>query len=92
MAQKRELPPQSAESITTKVVERLSMVEGVDPLELHPPLQSVVDLDAVEDLFSPGADDQPKGEVCISFVYNGHHVTIDGGDEVDVRVKKRSSN
>lgn len=92
MAEKGGLSSRPTESITTRVVKKLSMVEGVDPLELHPPLQSVVDIDAVEDLFSTGASDQQKGEIRVSFAWDGYHVTIDGGEEVDVRVRKRSSN
>lgn len=92
MAKKGALPSKATESITTKIVKRLSLMEGVDPLELQPPLQTVVDIDAVEDLFSTGAHTQRKGEICVIFAWDGYHVTIDGEEEVDVRVRKRGSN
>lgn len=75
-------------SITTKVVKRVAIMEGVDPLELQPPLYSTVDIDALEDLFTSAVDDRTEGTISIEFEYQGYQVTIESDDEVSVRVKQ----
>ncbi|QLD88204.1 hypothetical protein HWV07_03805 [Natronomonas salina] len=78
----------NVDSITTRVVKRIAIMEGVDPLELQPPLYSIIDIDAVEGLFASAADDRPEGTISVEFEYQGYQVTIESDDEVYVRVKQ----
>lgn len=80
--------PINGDSITTRVVKRIAIMEGVDPLELQPPLYSIIDIDAVEDLFASAADDRSDGAISVEFEYQGYQVTIESDDEVYVRVKQ----
>lgn len=80
--------PINGGSITTRVVKRIAIMEGVDPLELQPPLYSIIDIDAVEDLFASAADDRSDGTISVEFEYQGYQVTIESDDEVYVRVKQ----
>lgn len=80
--------PIHGDSITTRVVKRIAIMEGLDPLELHPPLYSIVDIDAVEDLFASAVDDQPDGTISVEFEYQGYQVAVESDDEVSVRVKQ----
>lgn len=80
--------PINGDSITTRVVKRIAIMEGVDPLELQPPLYSIIDIDAVEELFASVADDRSDGTISVEFEYQGYQVTIESDDEVYVRVKQ----
>jgi hypothetical protein len=52
------------------VVETVADAEGVDPVDLEPPLYEVIDAEALDRLFRGGA-----GEV--TFEYAGYEVTVD---------------
>lgn len=82
----------TVESLTAEIVENVALVKGVDPLELEPPLQTVVDLDAVEDIMAP-VDSGPRSDaVSLTFEYGDLAVTIEReDDDVSVRVKQRPS-
>lgn len=80
------------ESLTAEIVENVALVEGVDPLELEPPLQTVVDLDAVEGIMAPTDSGPRSGAVRLTFEYGDLEVTIEReDDDVSVRVKQRPS-
>lgn len=61
------------------VVEAVAESSGTDPLDLTPPLSSVIDADALDRLYRQGAD------VEVQFEYHGHAVTVgtDGAVTVD---------
>ncbi|WP_120246992.1 HalOD1 output domain-containing protein [Halopiger aswanensis] len=66
-----------------RVVNAVADREGVDPVELTPPLHSVIDTDALDALFqSPSQQDRSK--VCVEFRYKGYLVRVTGSDEVEV--------
>src|SRR6056297_3251517 len=56
------------ERISMAVVEAVAESSGTDPLDLTPPLSSVIDADALDRLYRQGAD------VEVQFEYNGHAV------------------
>lgn len=92
MTRDGEFQGPDVESLTAEIVENISLVEGVDPLELQPPLQTVVDLDAVEDVIAPTERVSRSGAVSLTFEYGELEVTIERDDEdVSVRVKQRRS-
>lgn len=91
MTRDGEFRVREVESLTTEIVENISLTEGVDPLELEPPLQTVIDLDAVEDLMAPTDRVARPGPVSLTFEYGDLEVTIERDDDISVRVKKRQT-
>ena len=73
----------SAEALTTRVVTEIADREGVDPLELSPPLNAVIDGDAIEALFAGENRDQ----VELEFTYADHRVTLVGADDVRIETE-----
>lgn len=57
--------------ITQAVVEAIAEAEGIDPLELAPPLYDVVDPDALENLFT---NSQALGKLI--FNYKDYEVSV----------------
>lgn len=70
---------QETESLTAEVLAAVADREGVDPIDLEPPLHDVVDPDALEALFSDSIDGTAREGVSAEFVYRGHRVLVDGG-------------
>lgn len=75
----------------SKVVTEVSTREGVDPLELDPPLQSAIDVEALESIFAPRLDDGRRSDIGVEFTYHGYRVTIELDDDVDLRIEEQSS-
>ena len=75
---------------STRVVEAIAEAEGVDPVALDPPLNAVIDLDALDELFSPsGGVPRPSGRV--EFDYDDYRVAVEGGGAVTVEPKDAPS-
>lgn len=69
------------DSLSTAVIDAIAAHEGVDPMDLKPPLYDVIDPDALDMLF-PGTGTPPEtapGRVV--FTYSGYEVevTSEGG-------------
>lgn len=66
------------------IVETVSEKEGVDCSDL-PPLNEVVDPEALEHLFATRSNGIPRGDGHVTFLYCGHTVTVysDGRVELD---------
>lgn len=69
--------------VVTDIILKVADRRGVDPLELSPPLQTAIDTDALESLFSEERD----GFVRVEFTYLGYTVTIEGKSEPQVTVE-----
>lgn len=67
------------EPLIPSIINRIAEHEGVDPLDLAPPMYDVVDLEALDALFSPGVGDG-SSVTEVTFTYNDAevHVTSDG--------------
>ena len=78
----------SVESLTAEIVEHVALLEGKDPLELQPPLQSVIDLDAVEAIMAPAESHPRDGTVRLAFEYREYEVMVERDDDVRVRVNQ----
>lgn len=74
------LSGQAAGSLTLTIVGEVADREGVDPLDLEPPLHEIVDPDALEALFSDSIDGTTREDVAVEFDYCGYRVLVDGGD------------
>lgn len=70
---------QEPESLTAEVLAAVADREGVDPVDLEPPLHDVVDPDALEALFTDSVDGAARENVSAEFTYRGHRVLVDGG-------------
>ncbi|SER78936.1 HalOD1 output domain-containing protein [Natrinema salaciae] len=66
--------------ISIEVVRGVAAHEGVDPLDLEPPLHEVVDTDALEALVRSTRD----SGVTVEFTYCGARVRIDESGAVEV--------
>ena len=71
---------------STRVVEAIAEAESVDPIALDPPLNAVIDLDALEDLFSPSSG-VPRSSGRVEFEYDDYDVVIEGDGAVSVEPK-----
>lgn len=65
-------------SIVHRIVEEVAEREGVDPLDLNPPLQEVVDIDALEALCINPEKGNSGRYPSVEFLFHGYAVTING--------------
>lgn len=67
---------------TLAVIEALSEINDMDPTQIKPPLNNVIDPDALDGLFQRNNHHQAsQPEIEVSFSYTGYHVTITGNFE-----------
>lgn len=64
---------------STRIVTQIAAAEGVEPIDLEPPLHGVVDPGALDRLIESG-----RADVSIAFTYRGYRVRVDGTGDVDV--------
>lgn len=72
-------PEQAVGSLTLEIVTEVAAQHGVDPIDLEPPLDDIVDTDALEALFSDSLDGTTRETVAVEFTYCGHRVVVDEG-------------
>lgn len=70
----------SAEAISSTIVTQIAERERVDPTELTPPLQHIVDTDALNRLFAEGRDQNPR----VEFDYREYEVTVEGPTQIQL--------
>lgn len=68
----------ASDSVVLNVVEAVANAAGTDPMRLEPPLNEVVDPDALERLVEGDA------LARVSFEYDGRTVAVDGDGTVTV--------
>ena len=66
-------------SPSNRIVTQIAAAEGVEPIDLEPPLHDVVDPDALDRLI-----ESARTDVSITFTYRGYRVRVDGTGGVDV--------
>ncbi len=71
------------DEITVKVAQEVAKKEGVDPLDLQPPLYSAVDTEAMGRLFRPTSKSARDGG-GVKFEYRGHTIEVTASGDVDV--------
>lgn len=71
------------EPISTTVAMAVAECKGIEPTELETPLYDVVDVEAMDALFSRSADGASL-DGYISFVVDGCEVFVDGSGDVTV--------
>jgi len=67
-----------APTLSADVVEAIATATGADPLTMTPPLQTVVDVEALETLC------RTEDSVEVHFDYDGHAVVVEGTGAVSV--------
>lgn len=68
---------------SVRVVQGVAAREGVDPIDLEPPLHAVVDTDALDALCRSIAEES-RSPVAVEFSYRGHRVSIDDAGEIEI--------
>ena len=59
--------------------------EGVDPVDLTPPLYDAIDTDALDKLVATTST-SPQADLDVTFTYQGYNITVaDGGVTVEER-------
>lgn len=71
--------------LVVDIVSSVANANGVDPIELEPRLNDVVDSDALERLFSDRANGAPRSGGRVVFTLCGCEVTIQSDESVEVR-------
>lgn len=74
---------QSGAPVSLEVAEKVAEQEETDPTELHPPLHTAIDPEALDALFqSTPATDRTDG--IVTFQYKGYRVCVDSSGEVKI--------
>lgn len=71
-------------SAAVEVTEAIAAAMDTDPSKLSPPVDDVVDTDALETLFSDRDDGRPRGRGIVLFRYKHLTVTVDDEGYVTV--------
>ncbi len=72
--------PRDSGGVSEKVIDAVAEAEGIEPVDVAPPLYEVVDPEALDRVFAPSTGDQLSGEV--TFSYSGHEITVGADGEV----------
>lgn len=70
-----------SESRSTKIIEAIADLEGVDPTELREPLYGAIDPEALDVLVG-------SGDVSVTFTYHGYEVTVANGHEPEIEPRR----
>jgi len=75
----------SSERLSSAIIAAVATVADTEPTELEP-LYECVDPDALNALFSPLSEDQPRSRGRLSFFLDEYEVTVHGHGEIVVDV------
>ena len=74
----------SSETTSDTVIRKIATADGIDPVELHPPLHDVIDPDALNAIFTPRPDGTPRTAGQVTFRWDQYHVTVHSDGEIRV--------
>lgn len=74
-------------SVTVRIVEEVAEREGVDPVELTPPLHDAIDPDALGSLFSDMISGEQRESVHVTFTYCGYSIAVAEDGELEIRLE-----
>ena len=77
-------------SVTSTVLDEVAKREGVDPLELSPPLSDAIDPDALEALLADSISGERREDIRVDFRYCGYNVAVEGNGEIDISNEERA--
>jgi len=75
---------ESAEDPSTMILDMISDFEGVDPVELTPPLYSVIEPEALDALFHPATSGMPHTSGYVQFEYRGYKIRVQSDGEIEI--------
>lgn len=81
MTQERDA---SGQTLSMAVVKAIAEREGIDPLDMDPPLYDVIDPDALNTLFARPADVGDTRPEEVVFEYNGYEIEVTSDGDVHV--------
>jgi hypothetical protein len=73
-----------------EVIESIAAAEGVDPIDLDPAIHAVIDLDALDALFSPTSG-VPRPDGRVEFEYAGYDIVVSSDGSVSVTPRDATS-
>lgn len=74
-----------AGTLTERIVSKVSHRKDVDPVELQPPLNEVVDLAALDALFaSRNGGTTRNGDGHVEFTYEGYRIRVESDGIIDI--------
>ncbi|AHG00350.1 hypothetical protein HALLA_17650 [Halostagnicola larsenii XH-48] len=85
-------PPQNRgpqDSVSVRIVKRIAAHEGVDPIDLSPPLYTAIDPDALNSLFEPPISGSGRAG-RVTFTYRGHTVIVENAEDIAITIKEHS--
>lgn len=65
-----------SESLSLAIIEAVAEEEGVDPVRLEPPLYTVLDPDALDQLFQSNGNGTDISIEQVTLTYHGYEVTV----------------
>lgn len=68
-------------TLSASIVSAIARLRGIDPVDVEPPLHSVVDTEALDSLFERAEND----DLFVVFSYADTEVTVWGDDRILVR-------
>jgi hypothetical protein len=74
----------AAERPSQVIIDLIADLEGVDPVDLSPPLYSVVDPDALDALFHSSNDNSAQTPGHVYFEYCGYEIRVQSDNEVAI--------
>ena len=69
---------------STAVIEAIAEYEGLDPVELEPPLFEVIDPDALDALVGNEESGQAQSDIAVQFTYNQCRVKVSSDGSIEV--------
>lgn len=76
------------QSLSFEVIAAVAEREGVDPTDIEPPeyeaLYDAINPEALDSLFAPREDGTGRTPGRVEFTFNGYHITVTDGGEIDV--------
>lgn len=73
--------PGTRTPVSIRVVETVAAHEGIDPLEVSPPLHRAIDTSSLDELFAPTRSGR-RDAGTVSFTYRGHRVRVESDGRV----------
>jgi hypothetical protein len=75
------------DSVSRAVIETVSAVKGIDPLEL-PPLEHYLNTQALDTFWNTSADEDHRSTLRVSFTYADYQVTVIDNETITLHPKR----
>lgn len=74
----------TATNLSVAIAEEIAERENTDPIDLTPPLHSVIDTEALASLFHSSSMSSADREGAVQFTYCGYTVTVDSDGQITI--------